>query len=53
MPDDPVEYAARIYATLREADAAGVHAILVEAPPPDDERWTAVLDRLKRAGGHT
>jgi len=53
MPDDPVQYAARLYATLREADGAGVHAILIEAPPKDDERWTAVLDRLRRASARS
>ena len=48
MPRDPAAYAQRLYAALRELDAAGCEAILVEAPPQAAE-WAAVLDRLRRA----
>ena len=48
MPRDPAAYAQRLYAALRELDAAGCEAILVEAPPRAAE-WAAVLDRLRRA----
>jgi L-threonylcarbamoyladenylate synthase len=48
MPRDPAAYAQRLYAALRELDAAGCEAILVEAPPQAPE-WAAVLDRLRRA----
>jgi L-threonylcarbamoyladenylate synthase len=48
MPKEPQAYAQRLYAALRELDAAGCEHILVEAPP-DDPQWHAVLDRLKRA----
>jgi L-threonylcarbamoyladenylate synthase len=48
MPRDPAAYAHRLYAALREMDAAGCGQILVEQPP-DDPAWTAVRDRLGRA----
>jgi L-threonylcarbamoyladenylate synthase len=48
MPRDPGAYARRLYAALRELDAAGCEAILVEAPPQAPD-WAAVLDRLERA----
>ncbi|MGQ0544914.1 MAG: L-threonylcarbamoyladenylate synthase [Betaproteobacteria bacterium] len=48
MPRDPAAYAQRLYAALRELDAAGCEAILVEAPPQAAE-WAAVLDRLRKA----
>ena len=48
MPRDPAAYARRLYAALRELDAANCETILVEAPP-EDEAWTAVRDRLTRA----
>jgi L-threonylcarbamoyladenylate synthase len=47
LPDDPAEYAHRLYATLHALDAEGVDAIVVEAVP-DDERWAAIADRLRR-----
>lgn len=47
-PLQPDEYAHRLYATLRELDAAGCDSILVEAPPRD-AAWQAVWDRLRRA----
>ena len=48
MPRDPAAYAQRLYAALRELDAAQCEAILIEAPSPAPE-WGAVLDRLRRA----
>jgi len=48
MPRDPQAYAQRLYAALRELDAAGCETILVESPPETTE-WTAVRDRLSRA----
>lgn len=48
MPREPDAYAQRLYAALRELDGAGCAQILIEAPP-DEPRWRAVLDRLRRA----
>jgi len=48
MPRDPAAYAQRLYAALRELDAANCEMILVEAPPEASE-WAAVRDRLRRA----
>jgi L-threonylcarbamoyladenylate synthase len=48
MPKDPRAYAQKLYAALRELDAAGCATILVESPPGSPE-WTAVRDRLTRA----
>jgi L-threonylcarbamoyladenylate synthase len=48
LPDDPVAFAAQLYAALHALDDLGVDAILVEEVPPD-ESWTAVRDRLRRA----
>ncbi len=48
MPKDPQAYAQRLYAALRELDAAGCGAILVESPPETAE-WDAIRDRLSRA----
>jgi L-threonylcarbamoyladenylate synthase len=48
LPYDPVEYARRMYAVLREADQPATKAILVEMPP-GDEHWIAIRDRMRRA----
>ena len=48
MPSVPDAYAARLYAALRELDAAGLDVIIVERPPQGSD-WEAVLDRLRRA----
>ena len=48
MPRNPEGYARRLYAALRELDAAGCETILVEAPP-DAPEWAAVRDRLQKA----
>jgi L-threonylcarbamoyladenylate synthase len=50
MPREPKAYAQRLYAALRELDAAGCAAMLIEAPP-DTPEWLAVTDRLARATG--
>ena len=47
LPADPVRYAERLYATLRELDRTA-DLIVVEEPPRTDA-WEAVLDRLHRA----
>lgn len=48
LPGSPWAVAARLYATLREAEKCGAKAIWVEEPP-DDLAWWAVRDRLRRA----
>ena len=48
MPREPGAYAQKLYAALRELDAAGCERILVETPP-DTADWAAVRDRLQRA----
>jgi L-threonylcarbamoyladenylate synthase len=48
MPRNPEGYARRLYAALRELDAAGCETILVEAPP-EAPTWAAVRDRLQKA----
>lgn len=47
MPSDPTAYAARLYAELHWLDDEGVERIVVDLPP-DEERWLAVRDRLRR-----
>lgn len=52
MPPGPREYAARLYAALREADASGCSLIAIERPEidgPDAALWSAIVDRLQRA----
>ncbi len=48
MPDDPVNYAKRLYATLHQYDQDAYDAILVETPPAQPA-WLAISDRLQRA----
>jgi L-threonylcarbamoyladenylate synthase len=48
MPREPLGYAQRLYAALRELDGAGCESILIEAPPETPE-WAGVRDRLMRA----
>jgi L-threonylcarbamoyladenylate synthase len=50
MPDDPTKYARALYRTLRDLDEDRPDAIYLEMPP-DEPRWTAVRDRLRRATG--
>jgi L-threonylcarbamoyladenylate synthase len=48
MPTTPEDYAAFLYAALRELDNAGVSHINVEEPP-HSPGWEAIHDRLRRA----
>jgi len=48
MPDQPELYAAALYQTLHELDAAHFDWIAVELPP-DTPDWFAIHDRLRRA----
>lgn len=48
VPADPVVYARRLYALLRELDAAGYDRILLQRPP-QDPAWQGVNDRIGRA----
>lgn len=48
MPREPLGYAQRLYAALRELDEADCESILIEAPPETPE-WAGVRDRLVRA----
>jgi L-threonylcarbamoyladenylate synthase len=45
----PEDYARLLYATLHDLDDAGVRAIVV-VRVPRDETWSAIADRLRRAG---
>jgi L-threonylcarbamoyladenylate synthase len=48
MPREPLGYAQRLYAALRELDGSECESILIEAPP-DAPEWAGVRDRLVRA----
>lgn len=48
MPDDPQDYARKMYAALHDADHAAVSDLLIE-DPPHAPAWEAVRDRLTRA----
>ena len=48
MPNDPLAYARRLYATLHELDHDGFAIIAIERPPQTDA-WDGIHDRLKRA----
>jgi L-threonylcarbamoyladenylate synthase len=48
LPADPDGYARGLYAALHACDDAGCALVLVEAVP-DDDAWTGVRDRLRRA----
>lgn len=48
LPDDPAQYAARLYATLHMLDQENGPWIAVEEPPNTPE-WAAIRDRLERA----
>jgi L-threonylcarbamoyladenylate synthase len=45
---DPLSYAQKLYASLRELDKRQCDFILVEAAP-DSKEWLAINDRLTRA----
>jgi L-threonylcarbamoyladenylate synthase len=52
LPDDPLGYAADLYAALHRLDDAGVEVILAVRPPDaraEDADWLAITDRLQRA----
>lgn len=49
MPRRAEDYAAALYARLREADALGAARVLIERPPTDSALWEAIGDRLRRA----
>ncbi|MEK6703233.1 MAG: L-threonylcarbamoyladenylate synthase [Planctomycetota bacterium] len=52
MPRDPEQYAARLYAALREADELQASLIAIEVPDgqrDQDPTWRAIHDRLNRA----
>ncbi len=51
MPSSAQAYAARLYESLREADAAGAGRIIIEEPPRSDGLWATIRDRLRRATG--
>lgn len=48
MPNDPTEYAQRLYAVLRKLDSMNLRALYIEIPP-DRPEWSAIRDRLIRA----
>ena len=48
MPSEPAEYARELYAALHRLDGMGLDVIAIE-PPPEEEQWAAIRDRLKRA----
>lgn len=48
MPEQPSEYARRLYAALHSLDDLECSVILAELPP-DQPGWAAVRDRLRRA----
>jgi len=48
MPEDPVAFAACLYATLHAVDRRGLDRVIIDAPPAE-ERWRAIADRLSRA----
>jgi L-threonylcarbamoyladenylate synthase len=49
IPHDAEAFARAIYAELHRCDEAGAGWIVVEAPP-DLPEWSAIADRLRRAG---
>lgn len=48
LPSDPLAAAARLYAMLRELDAAGAPELVLEALP-EAPCWATIADRLQRA----
>jgi L-threonylcarbamoyladenylate synthase len=49
MSEDPQAFAANLYDSLHVLDAAGLDVLVISRPPLGD-LWTAVHDRLYRAG---
>lgn len=52
MPADPIAYGKQLYAKLRQFDRAAFDYMIVEAPPNHSD-WSAIADRLQRAGYHS
>lgn len=50
--DDPEQVSARLYAALRELDAAQLDAIVAGDVPREDGLWRALRDRVRRAATH-
>ncbi|MEQ1766157.1 MAG: L-threonylcarbamoyladenylate synthase [Methylotenera sp.] len=50
LSNQPAEVAEQLYSALHDLDALKLDRLLVELPP-NTPAWTAVLDRLSRAGG--
>jgi hypothetical protein len=50
--NDPGDVATRLYAALRELDAAKVDTILSLGFPAGSGLWVALRDRLRRAATH-
>ncbi|MDP7008362.1 MAG: L-threonylcarbamoyladenylate synthase [Phycisphaerales bacterium] len=48
LPCNPVEYAKKLYASMRKLDSLNPEKIYVELPPTSSE-WDAIHDRLQRA----
>ena len=48
MPADPAAYARQLYASLHALDQRQLDRLVAD-PPPADEAWNAVTDRLSRA----
>jgi L-threonylcarbamoyladenylate synthase len=48
LPQNPLAYAAALYAELHKADTEGWDWIAVERPP-DMPEWAGILDRIQRA----
>ena len=48
LPDNAEAYAQGFYAALRELDEAHAELIVIEALP-DNNAWSAIADRLRRA----
>ena len=48
LPDEPVGYAAELFAQLHELDDGRFDRIII-VEPPDEPAWAAVRDRLMRA----
>ncbi len=49
LPDDPERYGRDLFATLHALDDAGCVIVVIE-DVPEDLRWWAIADRLRRAG---
>jgi L-threonylcarbamoyladenylate synthase len=52
LRNDPADYAARLYAALREMDERGATVVVVEGIA-DAGEGVAVMDRLRRAASET